>query len=122
MPAISQGGGAVAVAHPLDPLTHDEIVAAVEVLRANRDLPDRHRFVTVTLHEPSKEAVLAFEEGDPIDREAFNILLDNERESTFEAVVSVTAREVGSWKEIPGVQPPIVLDEFDECEQACKDD
>jgi primary-amine oxidase len=122
MSAISHSGAAVAVAHPLDPLTHDEIVAAVEVLRANRDLPDRHRFVTVTLHEPSKEAVLAFDEGDPIDREAFIILLDNERESTFEAVVSVTARELRSWTEIAGVQPPIVLDEFDECEQACKDD
>jgi primary-amine oxidase len=118
---VSGDGVATAAVHPLDPLSHDEVVAAVEILRAQAQLPQRHRFVTVVLHEPDKETVLAFEEGHPIEREAFLIVLNNEEESTYEAVVSVTAREVRSWGKVSDIQPPIVLEEFDDCEQACKE-
>ena len=52
---------------PLDPLTGDEIVAAVAVVREARDLGERVRFVSVELREPAKEALAA---GSP-PREAF---------------------------------------------------
>jgi primary-amine oxidase len=111
---------AVGVAHPLDPLTVDEIAAAVDIVRTERQLGARVRFVSVTLHEPAKAVVLAYPSVGPVDREAFAILLDNESGQTYEAVISLRRRTVLSWEHVPNVQPAIMLDEFLECEQACK--
>lgn len=108
------------IAHPLEPLSADEISVAVDILRSTRPLPERHRFIQVILHEPPKDQVLAFKNGDEIDREALIVLLDNVEGATYEGVVSITSGEIRSWTHIPDVQPPISLDEFDECEAACK--
>ena len=111
---------AVAVRHPLEPLSAEEIAAAVDILRSQRALGPRVRFVNITLHEPPKAVVLAFEATGAAEREAFAILLDNAEGSTYEAVVSLTHQKVTSWVHVPDVQPAIMLDEFLECEQACK--
>ena len=110
------------VSHPLDPLTADEIVEAVSILRAERGLGKETRFETVTLNEPPKDVVLAYKSGDPFDREVFFIVFDNRTSETHEAVVSLTSGGVVSWTHIPGVQPRITLDEFSECEAAVKAD
>ncbi len=110
----------VGVQHPLEPLTVEEIAAAVEILRSQRPLGARVRFVSVFLHEPPKAVVLAFPSGGSVEREAFAILLDNESGRTYEAIVSLTRQKVLAWDHIPNVQPAIMLDEFLECEQACK--
>ena len=72
-----------AVVHPLEPLTAEEISAAVDVLRAERNLADSYRFVSVVLHEPSKDHVLSFWDEGSIDREAFVVLLDNSDGSAY---------------------------------------
>ncbi|MGB7088162.1 MAG: tyramine oxidase, partial [Phormidesmis sp.] len=109
-----------AVSHPLEPLTPNEISAAVSTLREQKSLTPSVRFVSVTLNEPAKESVLSFTSGDSISREAFLILLDNATATTYEAVVSISDAQVTSWERIPGVQPSIMLDEFVECEAAVK--
>ncbi|MGB7248833.1 MAG: primary-amine oxidase [Phormidesmis sp.] len=109
-----------AVSHPLEPLTPNEISAAVSTLREQKSLTPSVRFVSVTLNEPAKESVLSFTSGDSISREAFVILLDNATATTYEAVVSISDAQVTSWERIPGVQPSIMLDEFVECEAAVK--
>ncbi|NEQ50541.1 MAG: primary-amine oxidase [Leptolyngbya sp. SIO3F4] len=111
---------ATTVAHPLEPLTPDEITAAVAIVRQEKSLEASFRFATVTLNEPAKETVLSFKPGDAIEREAFLILLDNATAKTYEAVVSLGSGTVKSWEHIPGVQPSIMLDEFVECEAAVK--
>ncbi|MEB3103925.1 primary-amine oxidase [Paenibacillaceae bacterium T2] len=111
--------GAVSL-HPLEPLTEAEIASAVAIVRHERQLPASVRFVSVSLHEPSKPFVLAYEPGMAFVREAFIILLDNADGCCYEAVVSVTESRVVSWKLIPGAQPSIMLDEFEECENAVK--
>ncbi len=108
------------VLHPLEPLTAEEITAAIHIVRAERNLSERVRFATVRLHEPPKELVLNFKQNDPITREAFIILLDNTDGATYEAVVSITEGKVISWQHIPGVQPSIMIDEFFECEKTVK--
>lgn len=109
-----------AVLHPLKPLSAQEITLAGQIVRRERHLGQNVRFVSVTLHEPPKSVVLDFKEGDPIAREAFLVLLDNNEEKTYEAVVSVSEGRVVSWKYIPGVQPSILLDEFYEFEPLVK--
>ncbi|MBO0687839.1 MAG: tyramine oxidase, partial [Candidatus Dormibacteraeota bacterium] len=111
-----------AVRHPLDPLTPAEIESATSVLKRERGLGPSARFVYVTLQEPAKETVLSFRDGDPIDREAFVVLRDRERRRSYEAVVSVSRGEVRSWRELAGVQPPIMFEEFLAAEEAVKKD
>jgi primary-amine oxidase len=118
--AIEPGISSPSILHPLEPLTSEEITAAVHIVRAERNLHERVRFASVTLHEPPKEVVLSFKQGDPITRAAFIILLDNTDGATYEAIVSITEGKVTSWRHIPGAQPSIMLDEFFECEQAVK--
>ena len=43
--------------HPLEPLTGEEIAAAIAVLRATAHLGAKARIVLATLHEPAKELV-----------------------------------------------------------------
>ena len=98
--------------HPLEPLTSEEITAAVSIVRTERNLNERVRFVSVTLHEPPKELVLNYKPGDPLTREAFMVLLDKTNGgATYEAIVNITSGEVTSWRHIPGVQPSIMLEE-----------
>ncbi len=117
---IKSGTSATSVLHPLEPLTAEEITAAVQIVKTERDLGERVRFASIALNEPPKEIVLNFKQGDPVTREAFIILLNNSDGATYEAVVSITTGKVISWRHIPGVQPSIMLDEFFECEQAVK--
>ncbi|NEQ22353.1 MAG: primary-amine oxidase, partial [Microcoleus sp. SIO2G3] len=108
------------ILHPLEPLSVEEITAAVAIVRASHPVGSYFRFPTVVLNEPAKEVVLTFKEGDPIEREAFLILLDNATGTTYEALVSLNQGTVTSWQAIPGVQPNIMADELAECEAAVK--
>lgn len=110
----------VSSAHPLDPLNVEEMQEAVALLRAGQKLSDKVRFMSAALREPTKDEVRAYEAGTAPAREAHFILLDNADGQTYEAVVSLTKKRVMSWKHIPGVQPPIHIDEFIECENAVK--
>ena len=110
------------VSHPLDPLTADEIAEASAILKEQRQLGARTRFETVVLREPNKNVTLGFRPGDPIRRDAFLVVLDNDAAATWEAVVSLGERRVVSWEHIPGVQPRVMFDEFMECEVAVRAD
>ncbi|MBC8091337.1 MAG: tyramine oxidase, partial [Pseudonocardia sp.] len=104
---------AVLTAHPLEPLSADEIAAAAAILRDVKELTPAHRFVFVALHEPPKAAVLA---GGPLPREAHVVLYERGARATYEAVVSLTEGGVVSWTLVEGVQPPIMAEEFESCE------
>jgi primary-amine oxidase len=108
--------------HPLDPLTADEIEAASSILRDQQQLANSARFVSIALNEPAKAAVLSFQPGDPIDREAFVIIRERAQRTTYEAVVSLTARVVRSWRELGTIQPPIMFEEFMAAEEAVRQD
>ena len=107
-------------AHPLEPLTPSEISQAVAIVRQDSRYANSMRFVSVSLHEPPKAVVAAYQPGDTWDRAAFVILLDNADGLTHESVVSLTERAIASWVPRPGVQPNIMLDEFLECEAVVK--
>ena len=107
--------------HPLDPLSASEIESAIAVLRAQRTLGERVKFESVVLNEPPKESVLSPNGSGAIDRQAFIILLDGDTGETYEAVVSLSKRELTSWTHVPGVQPRLMVDELFECEKAVKE-
>lgn len=108
--------------HPLEPLNKDEIAAVVRILKQQQQLGEADRFVSVALKEPNKDTVLNFNGNEPVEREAFVVILNNTNHATYEAVVSLNKQKVVSWKLIPGVQPTIMLDEQSECEAVVKND
>src|SRR6516162_5746815 len=59
-----------AATHPLAPLTADEITEAARIIRQSGRAPDGARFVTLTLDDPAKDAVLR---GEAPRRRAFAV-------------------------------------------------
>src|SRR5436309_897092 len=108
--------------HPLEPLSGEEIAAAVALLRAAGRLSERSRIVLVVLHEPPKDVVLEWQAGSSVAREAEIQILDNADGAVYEAVVSLTEGGITSWRQVPGAQPAVMLDEFFECEAVLKAD
>ena len=108
--------------HLLDPLTPEEIEAACRILEQDRGLAGSARFVYVTLREPAKDAVLRYRRGEAFEREAHIVLRERAECRTYEAVVSITAGEVRLWRELPGVQPAVMLEEFLATEEAVRKD
>src|SRR5580693_15528 len=113
---------ATAIRHLLDPLTADEIETATRILKQERGLGESARFVYVTLREPAKDAVLSYQPGEPIDRQADVVIRERAEHKTYEAVVSITAGEVRLWRELDGIQPAVMLEEFLATEEAVRKD
>ncbi|MBI3695251.1 MAG: primary-amine oxidase [Acidobacteria bacterium] len=103
---------ALAATHPLDPLSKEEIAAAVEALKSGGKASASSRFPILVLREPPKQEVLNFRPGGAFRREAFVTVLDQQSHQTFEAVVDLRAKSVVSWKQVPGVQPEITPEEL----------
>ena len=103
-------------AHPLEPLSADEVRLAASILRDSGKVTPTTRFISVSLKEPPKAAVHAG--TGPSARSAFAVLFDNGTNSCFEAAVSLSEKKLLSWKHVPGVQPTMTADEMIECEQA----
>src|SRR5262245_30739919 len=111
-PLLAGAVGDVSV-HPLDPLTTDEIAVAVGVLRASGKIGPNSRFPLIALHEPPKPEVLGCcTDGRQPPRRAFVIVYERAASATFEAVVDLTAHRLLDWKARPGVQPPILGEEY----------
>lgn len=108
--------------HPLDPLSASEIENAVKILRGLKDFPKIALFSTIQLHEPSKESVINFKPGNGYGREAFAIVLDRQRNKTYEAIVDLQTNKLMSWKEIPGVQPLVFLGEYEVVDELVRAD
>ena len=106
------------VAHPLEPLTATEVQLAVSILRDAGKVTPTTRFVSISLKEPLKAFVHAFDGSQPIPRTAFAVLFDNATNSCYEATASLTDKKLIAWKHVPGVQPTMTIDEQAECEQA----
>jgi primary-amine oxidase len=107
--------------HPLDPLEPVEIERAVAALRRHERFTSGVRFVSIGPNEPAKEVVRTWRPGKPFPREAFAILLDRESGRGYEAIVDLLNGRVRRFEALPeGVQPPIMIDEFGECEEAVR--
>ena len=90
--------------HPLDPLTEDEIKAAVSLLKAEGKSTHYVIYSFIGLQEPPKDEVLAFKVGDPIVRRVKIVCYDTKNNATIEGVVNVSDSKIESWNTIPGVQ------------------
>src|SRR5919199_6156259 len=106
-------------AHPLDPLSADELRRAAAVLRRDRGVDERWLFASIELREPDKAALLA---GEEVPREALVALRDRERRTSHRAVVSLDADRVTAWHDVAGGQPNITIDEYHAADEALRRD
>ena len=107
-------------AHPLDPLTADEIRAAGDIVRRDREVGERWRFASIELREPSKPTVREYRAGDPIERVARIVCWDRDDGSVYQGLVSLTEDRVVSWRLEPDGQPNMTNDEYYECDAALR--
>ncbi len=119
MPAVVRGAGAE---HPLDPLSKEEITAAVQILKDAGKVGPESRFAFLGLHEPRKDEVLRFKAGSPVRREAFAVVYEPAANRTYEAVIDLKGKQVPSWKEVPGVQPGIMPEEYGQIDRLIQAD
>src|SRR5262245_24467866 len=108
----------IAVRHPLEPLSAEEVRGAVELLREAGKVTPTTRFVSVELKEPDKALVHGFDGRGSAHRAASAVLFDNAANACYEATLSLTDRALLGWAHVPGVQPTMTIDEQVECEQA----
>jgi primary-amine oxidase len=99
--------------HPLDPLRAREVAQALDILRKSGKVTPTTMFPYLLLKEPPKQEVLAWKEGEPFRREAFVEMYDRKANTTAEAIIDLRAGKISDYKDIPGVQPSVMLSEFD---------
>ena len=95
--------------HPLDALTAQEYWRVYDALKASGHVDSSSRYSGILLHQPPKAEVLAWKPGEPFRREALVIV--RHQKKTFEAIVDIRQQKVVSWKELPGVQAALTLEE-----------
>lgn len=98
-----------AVSHPLDPLSPEEITAAVKAVAASGRTDRTTRAAIIALAEPDKAAIVAWRTGDPIPRKAYLALRIDAR--TVEATVDLATGTVEHWQRIRA-QTPILSVEW----------
>jgi primary-amine oxidase len=104
------GATAAAATHPLDPLTADEIQIAVRAARADARLASAS-FPLISLLEPVKATVLAWQPGQPISRRARLQAMTGDR--VYELEVDLASGQLASVVERSGAGPSITLSEVE---------
>ena len=94
--------------HPLAPLTVGETAAAT---RLALDACPGARLVYCALQEPARETVLGWD-GGAVPRLARCVLYDRPARMTWLVTAAVDTRVVTSRVPVPGVQPPIMAEEW----------
>jgi primary-amine oxidase len=111
-------------AHPYDPLSPQEISAAVSAVRSAKPELTDPRFPLVRTDPPAKDAVRR--QDKTLTRTAFLVVYDRADAATYEARVDlatgkVTGKVTG-WSHIPGVQPAIMIEEIMRLDEIVKND
>lgn len=100
-------------AHPLDPLTRSEITEAIQILKKANKVDENTMFPYLMLKEPSKREVLAWVSGKEYRREAFVELYNRKTAKLYEATVDLKKKVIAETHEVLGMQPSVMLSEFD---------
>jgi primary-amine oxidase len=111
--ACGNGGTIVteSPAHPLDPLTAEEIRRAAAIVRRERGVGPGWRFASIELREPAKGA------AETAGREVIVVCWDRSDGQAYRAAVSLAGDAVTSWEHLPGQQPNMTIDEWHECDE-----
>ncbi|MGH9306238.1 MAG: primary-amine oxidase [Acidimicrobiales bacterium] len=99
------------VTHPLDTLRADEIQAAVAIVSADPRLGPDARFASVTLEDPSRQAIAEHRETDPVERRVRLVVVPGPDSTVIEVTVALPAGSITTWQEQHGVRPALLIEE-----------
>ena len=102
----------MAVSHPLQPLTPEEIRQVAAIVRKHPPYGNDTRFETIELMEPDKATVRAFSPGSPIARKARVNVFSAAIVSVTSLVVCLDTEAILSRTDFPGKRPMIQLEQF----------
>lgn len=90
--------------HPFDPLSGDEISAAVKTVK--KDHGDLF-FQAVTLVEPRKAEMVRWlqDKSSPPPSRLADVTAINPKGKVFDGFVDIAARKIVKWEELDGLQP-----------------
>ena len=103
-------------AHPLDPLSADEIIRASAIAREHLGSPESLRFLLIAALEPPKRAL------HDAPRSAELLCFDTESGLTTELIVNLDADTVTAAPPRPGVQPFALFEEYERAEATIRAD
>jgi primary-amine oxidase len=106
--------------HPLDPLARIEIVRAVQIIGKSGHATRDTRVALLTLDEPDKDNVLAWQARTPYPRRALAVVRNGT--DVFEAKIDLLAGELISWSRLSDVQTAITSGEWDRARALVKAD
>ncbi len=111
------------IAHPFDPLAHDELETAVRIVQGSAQFRNGMRFVSLQAQEPPKSFMAGFRPGQSFERLVEALLIDTLSTRTIDAVVSLSKGEIVSWEIAQDKgQPMLIPDEFVEMTIICMQD
>jgi primary-amine oxidase len=99
------------ITHPLEMLTGDEIVRAVEIVRASGRIPDGAIFAHIVLHEADKDDLAHWKAGDPVERRVRVVVVPGPGMDLHEVVVSVTSGAIVDWQDHTDMRPALLMTE-----------
>ena len=108
--------------HPLDPYSPGELQAAVGILKGKGRVSDSVRYSCALPVEPDKQILQNFKPGTPFDREVRLVGYDRERGGSFNALISLTKKDVLEFSPIEKGQAPLSMMDFIRVIQIIKED
>jgi primary-amine oxidase len=106
--------------HPLDPLSRIEIVRAVLIIGRSGHADKDTRIASLTLAEPDKGKVLAWQPGTAFPRRAVAVVRNGVE--VFEAIVDFHTASLSGWRHLEGVQPALASAEWSAAQALVKAD
>ncbi|SMY26704.1 unnamed protein product [Zymoseptoria tritici ST99CH_1A5] len=114
--------GHATTAHPLDPLSTEEIAAAVAIVK--KEWPDVH-FNAVTLQEPRKADLqkwLSDPETNPRPHRVADVVAIGRGSKVFDGLVDLKESRIVKWELTEGVQPMITMEDLQIVESVVRKD
>jgi primary-amine oxidase len=104
-------------AHPLDPLTVEEIHQVRDALEREHGVGAGWRWASIELREPAKQVAIGHRPGEPIARAATAVCWNRADGSAYRAHIDLSADAVTSWERVDGQHPNMTVDEWHECDE-----
>ncbi len=106
--------------HPFDDLSADEVKTAIGVIRASGKFSNDIRFPVVKRQEPLKADWVSGKAKD--QRLAYLAIFDFAKSLMTEVIVDLKNKKIASTKDLPGLTPPVLLEELERARSLIKVD